>query len=53
MKSIEQLTRFAIAVYADYCNRGINPEIAREKAVKEVVECNAGVSLVRHSEDSS
>jgi hypothetical protein len=46
MRTLEQVTRLAIAVYADYCNCGLSPDAAREKAVTEVIECNAGVVLV-------
>lgn len=51
MRSIEQVARFAIAVYSEYCNRGISTDIAREKAVTEVIECTAGVALVNTSND--
>ena len=53
MRSIEQVTRLAIAVYMDYCNRGLNPEVAREKAVTEVIECTSGVSLVHVSDEQN
>lgn len=47
MKSIAQVARLTIAIYADYCSRGLSPEVAQEKAVAEVVECSVGVSLVQ------
>jgi hypothetical protein len=51
MKSIEQVSGFAITLYSDYCNRGLSPDIAREQAMKEVLECNEGVLLVQYADD--
>lgn len=47
MTSIEQVARMAIAVYADYCARGVRPDIARENAAKEVAECTEGLVLIQ------
>ena len=51
MRSVEQIARLTIAVYTDYCNRGSSPDVAREKAVTEVVECNVGVDLVHTADE--
>ena len=46
MRSIEQIARFTIAVYDDYCARGLSPDTAREKAISEVFECTEGLMLI-------
>ena len=51
MKSIEQIVRFTIAVYDDYLNRGFTPDIARGKAVQEVIECAQRLVLVGASDE--
>lgn len=52
MESIEQITGLAISIYADYCNRGFSPDVAKEKAIKEVSECDEGIEI-RNTWDSS
>lgn len=50
MKSIDQIARLAITIYADYCSRGVSPEEAREKATREVVECTEGLTLIQSAQ---
>ena len=45
MRSIEQIAGLAITIYADYCRRGISPELAREKAIREVSECTDSIEI--------
>ena len=46
MRSIENILRLTIAVYDDYCHRGLGHDIAREKAISEVVECTERLVLI-------
>ena len=47
MQSIRRIAWQAIAVYAEYCEKGYSKEAAQEKAVQEVMECYDGVSLTK------
>jgi hypothetical protein len=47
MKTIQQLAYLTIGVYREYHDRGLSVEEAEQKAVREIVENNEDVELIR------
>ena len=47
MKTIQQLAYLTIGVYREYLDRGLSVEEAEQKAVREIVENNVDVELIR------
>lgn len=47
MKTIQQLAYLTIGVYREYLDRGLSVEEAKQKAVREIVEANEDVELIR------
>ena len=47
MKTIQQLAYLTIGVYREYLDRGLSVEEAEQKTVREIVENNEDVELIR------